>query len=90
MQLHFTTRWQLVFVFRHDYSTAAQTPQQLFCCSNNVFAKLAVDIPNETCYHLHKSNTIPKTMMKTAGTDAFREQVAGENLQQTFQMAHPF
>ena len=29
-------------------------------------------------------------MMKTAGTDAFREPVVGANRQQKFQMAHPF
>jgi hypothetical protein len=90
MQSHFTTRWQLVFIFQHDYSTTAKKSQQSFGCSNNVFAKLAVDIPHETCYHFHKSNTIPKTMMKTAGTDAFREPVVGANRQQMFRMAHPF
>jgi len=60
-------------------------------CFHAVFAKLAVDICSKTCYHfIHKSNTIPKTMMKTAGTDAFREPVVGANRQQMFQMAHPF
>ncbi len=54
------------------------------------FEKMSVDIPHKTCYHFHKSNTIPKTMMKTAETDAFREQVVGANLQQKFQKAHPF
>ena len=51
---------------------------------------MVIDIPPETCYHLYKSNTIPKTMMKTAETGAFREQVVGANLQQKFQLAHPF